>query len=110
MYGTGTCGNQENTPFVLLNHAIGATGDQISDGVRDEPFDNIRFSREWQNLAKQGVGGVARPHSRQEILRHENRKSSQEVCIVVGNSQSGKRGLQRLLRLYEPKSEQEIFG
>ena len=56
------------------------------------------------------VEGVAGLHSSQEILRHENRESSQKVRVMVGNPQSGQRDFQWLLWFNKSQPKQKIFG
>jgi hypothetical protein len=83
MHRTGTGSDQENSPFVLLDQAIGATGGEITDGIGNESIDDRSFGGQWQNLAKKRVRGVPGPHSLQEILRHENRESAQIFSVSI---------------------------
>ena len=110
MHSAGAGRNQENSPFVLLNQPVGATGGEITDGIGNESIDDRSFGGSWQNLAEKRVRGVPGPHPLQEILRHENRESSQIFSVLIGNPQPNHRGFERLVRQNQPESPQQFVG
>ncbi|KAG1454063.1 hypothetical protein G6F57_015592 [Rhizopus arrhizus] len=96
-------GDQQGAAAVLLDDPGGLFGRTITHRIEAESGGGAHFLVDWQHLAQQRVGGVARAHAGHEALRHAQRelghgrrRDAQRGRVQLQPGQQGVRVTQRL--------------